>query len=173
MILLTLAIVLTLFAISVAIRCTAPTGGLFPPSKIIGENYLSRWHLLPRNRWFNIYLHKFTGSDDDRALHDHPWHSVSFLLAGKLAEVTEDPQSLIGTQRVTYPTRFRPVFRKRSHAHRLILLGNTPAWTLFITGPRKHFAGTEIALWFFHCPNGRQPWYKMTTPDGKQTGGCE
>ena len=28
-----------------------------PPSKRIGERYLTRWHLLPKNRLFNVYLH--------------------------------------------------------------------------------------------------------------------
>lgn len=33
--------------------------------------YLLRWFIIPRNRFFNIYLHKFLRSDDDRALLDH------------------------------------------------------------------------------------------------------
>lgn len=147
-------------------------GGKIPPSKVIGENYLSRWHLIPRNSFFNIYLHKFTGSDDDRALHDHPWHSLSFLLAGELAEIT-DEDKIAGCLNVNYPRFLRPIFRRRSHQHRLILLGKKPAWTLFITGPRKHFADGVTPRWFFYCPNGRKPWYTMTTPDGQQTGGCE
>ena len=54
-----------------------------PPNAIIGgpENpYLLRWWLIPRNRWFNVYLHQFKRSDDDRALHDHPWINASIVL---------------------------------------------------------------------------------------------
>lgn len=129
------------------------------PHKIIGVGYLERWHLLPRNRWFNIYLHKFTGSDDERALHDHPWHSVSFLLWGRLAE-------WIPGAGVRLVPRFLPVFRRATHAHRLELMGFKPAWTLFITGP-------VIREWGFHCPKGWQHWSTMTTADGKTIGGCE
>ena len=50
------------------------------------EPYLKRWFILPRNRWFNIYLHHFHRSDDDQALHDHPWASVSILLKGSYIE---------------------------------------------------------------------------------------
>lgn len=45
------------------------------PDFYIGGNanpYLLRWWVIPRNRFFNVYLHKFLRDDDDRALHDHP-----------------------------------------------------------------------------------------------------
>ncbi|MBU0539644.1 MAG: hypothetical protein KKG73_14565 [Gammaproteobacteria bacterium] len=172
MILFQIATALTVLLIAVLVWRTIADGWPIPPSKVIGENYLSRWHLIPRNSFFNIYLHKFVGSDDDRALHDHPWHSLSFLLSGALAEVT-DEDKIAGCQTMNYPRFLRPIFRRRSHQHRLILLGNKPAWTLFITGPRKHFADGKTPRWFFYCPNGRKPWYTMTTPDGQQSGGCE
>ena len=64
--------------------------GIIPrqPDRVINSSYLHRWHILPRNRWCNIYLHRFVGDDDDRALHDHPWWSVSFLLKGAMLEHT-------------------------------------------------------------------------------------
>ena len=46
------------------------------PDFVIGGSdnpYLLRWFLIPRNPVFNVYLHKFMRSDDDRALHTHPW----------------------------------------------------------------------------------------------------
>lgn len=69
------------------------------PSKIImldgidggpRREYLYRWHLLPRNPWFNIYLHKFVHGDDDRAKHDHPWRSWSLLLDNGYREHTSE-----------------------------------------------------------------------------------
>lgn len=69
------------------------------PSKIImldgidggpKREYLWRWHMIPRNRWFNIYLHKFAHGDDDRALHDHPWASASLILDGRYIEHTSE-----------------------------------------------------------------------------------
>lgn len=46
-----------------------------------GTEYLDRWHLIPRNRWFNVYLHR-TRADDYRVLHDHPWDNLSIILSG-------------------------------------------------------------------------------------------
>jgi hypothetical protein len=43
---------------------------------------LRRHLLIPRNPIFNVYLHHFLRSDDDRALHDHPWINLSLLLDG-------------------------------------------------------------------------------------------
>lgn len=125
-----------------------------------GVVYLKRWFIIPRNRWFNIYLHQFCGDDEDRALHDHPWWSWSVLLAGRLLEHLPD-----GAVRRIPP--WWPVFRGSSYAHRLAL--ETPtAWTLFITGPRSR-------EWGFHCPNGWRLWTDFVDADdpGKPGRGCE
>src|SRR5258708_303359 len=61
------------------------------PDVLIGkqdDTYMERWWVIPRNRFFNIYLHHFLRSDDDRALHDHPWLNASILLQGKYTEHT-------------------------------------------------------------------------------------
>lgn len=127
------------------------------PDVIIGESYLYRWWLVPRNRYFNIYLHKFYSSDEDRALHDHPWWSCSFLLKGEAKEHQFNKVRNI-------PWLF-PVFRTAKFAHR-IEITQGPVTTLFITGPR-------VRSWGFHCPNNWKPWRKFTTPDGTGTGvGC-
>lgn len=129
-----------------------------PPNIVIGENYLSRWYILPRNRFFNIYLHKFTGSDDDRALHCHPWFSVSVLLKGEFLE-----HNFKGIRHI--PWLF-PVFRTAKFAHRLEVVKG-PVWTLFITGPK-------VREWGFHCEKGWVHWSKFTSADGKNIGkGCE
>lgn len=69
------------------------------PSKVImldgidggpKRKYLVRWHMIPRNRFFNVYLHFFVHGDDDRALHDHPWRSWSLLLDGRYREHTSE-----------------------------------------------------------------------------------
>lgn len=128
-----------------------------PPDILIGENYLARWYLIPRNRFLNLYLHRFRSSDDDRAKHDHPWYSVSILLNGTLVEFSDKGPRFI--------PRWWPVFRTANFAHRLVLLG-AEAWTLFITGPR-------IRDWGFHCPKGWVPWQDFTSPDGRYVGkGC-
>ena len=62
-----------------------------PPDFIVGgkeDPYMLRWWIIPRNRWFNVYLHNFLRSDDDRAHHDHPWWNFSILLRGEYTEHT-------------------------------------------------------------------------------------
>jgi hypothetical protein len=114
------------------------------PDAIIRKNYLARWHLIKRNKYLNIYLHKFTGSDDV-ILHDHPWWSVSFSLKGELNEHTFNKTRII--------PRFLPILRSAKTAHRLELIQG-PAWTLFITGPK-------IRKWgFYHPTIGWMPWDK-------------
>lgn len=130
-----------------------------PPNYVIGNPpYLLRWWLLPRNRWFNIYLHKILRDDDDRALHDHPWSSVSIVLRGSYREVTPS-----GTRRYEAGS---VIFRTATLPHRLEVVDG-PVWTLFITGRR-------IREWGFHCPRGWVPWKQFVAPhDSGQIGrGC-
>lgn len=106
--------------------------------------YMLRWHIIKRNRVFNVYLHNVLRDDDDRALHDHPWPSLSICLDGHLAEyyLTGDVQRF----RDFHPGDI--VWRGARFAHRLYLPGEIKdAWTLFITGPR-------IRTWGFYCPQG-------------------
>lgn len=140
--------------------------GARPPDVVIGDAafpYLRRWHLIPRNRVFNVYLHHFCRSDDDRALHDHPWWNMSWLLDGTYLEHKTDG---------VYARRQGDVvFRGGRAPHRIQLLQSLygrekPVWTLFITGPR-------FRAWGFHCKAGWRPWQEFTTPDGKGVGpGC-
>ena len=124
---------------------------------MIGDNYLSRWYVIPRNKIFNIYLHKFSGSDDDRAQHDHPWWSLSFLLKGELKEHYLHRIRII-------PWLF-PVLRSAKFTHRLELVQG-PAYTIFITGPR-------VREWGFHCPNKWKCWRDFTDKKGTNIGiGC-
>ena len=71
---------------------------------------------------FNLYLHEFSRSDDDRALHDHPWlFNLSVLLSGTYVEHTIDaggihPGRVSGSQhhdaRGARDTRWRDVQRR-------------------------------------------------------------
>src|SRR3546814_8204117 len=49
--------------------CALPISLRKPDITIGGEDnpYLRRWYIIPRNRWFNVYLHEFLRDDDDRA----------------------------------------------------------------------------------------------------------
>lgn len=106
------------------------------------DPYMNRWYVIPRNRVFNIYLHQFMRSDEDWALHDHPWLSLSWMLAGEMFELTKNDCERLSAG------RWR--FRGSRLAHRLVVDPDLSGkvWTLFITGPR-------IRQWGFHCPGGR------------------
>ncbi|GBQ69758.1 hypothetical protein AA103196_2302 [Ameyamaea chiangmaiensis NBRC 103196] len=144
-----------------------------PPDFVIGDPeapYLLRWYLIPRNRWFNVYLHKFLRSDEDRALHDHPWWWVSLILRGRYLEHTPSDTFL--------RRAWRPRWGRATALHRVELFRarvcttvRTPdqngicrtrhsfsdarsmeaVWTIFITGPR-------VREWGFACPNGWRHW---------------
>jgi len=134
------------------------------PDFVIGDEptpYLLRWWLLPRNRVFNVYFHEFLRSDDDRALHDHPWINVSLVLSGGYDEVTPNG---------TFRRRVGDVvFRLPRSRHRIALINEMPCETLFLTGPR-------VREWGFWCPQGWVPWQQFVEPtaDGNRAGrGCD
>ncbi|MGE0425288.1 MAG: hypothetical protein AB7O88_23720 [Reyranellaceae bacterium] len=137
-----------------------------PPDVVIGgadNPYLKRWWLIPRNRFFNVYLHRFLRSDDDRALHDHPWWNLSMLLDGRYVEHTISAGGInVRTERRAGDWKFR----RANAAHRIELVDG-PCWTLFITGPR-------LREWGFHCPRGWVHWRDFTSgPRGETIGkGC-
>lgn len=151
------------------------------PDFVVGGHdnpYLLRWWLIPRNRVFNVYLHKFLRDDDDRALHDHPWFWCSIVLRGEYMEHTIRAGGIarrmlrgVGSVRIASPWR----------AHRIELWpwwlgpddvemppsgadhpdGNlrAPCWTLFLTGPR-------LRNWGFHCrERGWVPWQEFTAAE--------
>lgn len=144
------------------------------PDVVIGGQerpYLRRWFLIPRNPVFNIYVHQFLRSDDDRALHDHPWlFNCSVLLEGDYLEHT--PRGVFLREAGELK------FRWGGAPHRVELLEFPeipevmphtilPCWTLFITGPR-------VREWGFHCPQGWVHWKKFTSADGHEVGkGCD
>lgn len=120
------------------------------PDFIIGDDYLRRWWVIPRNPFVNVYLHEIRRDDDDRALHDHPWPNTSFLIAGGYREITPEGEFLRGEGDV--------VERSATDRHRLELIDGRPAVSLFMTGPK-------VRDWGFHCPQGFVPWQIFTDPN--------
>lgn len=130
-----------------------------PPDRIIGgvdDPYMHRWFVIPRNPIFNVYLHHFLRSDDDRALHDHPWWNASWLLQGSYQEIVPadgDPNGPF--LRRIHRQAGDIAFRSAKAAHRVRLFRNwnraggpeQSVWTIFITGPR-------FREWGFWCPQG-------------------
>jgi len=127
------------------------------PDLVIGESerpYLRRWWVIPRNRVFNIYLHEILRSDDDRALHDHPWFNLSVILRGWYVEHTIRAGG-VNRRRVRRAGAIKA--RTPWSAHRLEV--KEPCLTLFITGPR-------LRHWGFHCPDaGWVHWRDFTNQE--------
>lgn len=141
------------------------------PHFIIGGEdnpYLLRWFVIPRNSFINIYLHKFLRSDDDRALHDHPWWFASLILKGGYIEHRED-----GSQR--HRGTGSLALRRPNTLHRVELLTHpryrgpgvyftedfreVPTWTLVFTGPK-------MREWGFKCPKGWVHWETFDSQNG-------
>lgn len=126
---------------------------------IIGDFYLLRWWVIPRNEMYNLYLHDIRKSDDDRALHDHPWENTSLLLRGSYIEHT--PEGVFTRKAGDI------IHRKPTDSHRLEVIPGQRAISLFATGPK-------VRDWGFHCPKGWVSWQDFTSPnDSSKTGrGC-
>lgn len=133
-----------------------------------GAVYLNRWHIV-KPRWWRpgLYLHQML-RDDDAVLHDHPYASVSLVLAEGLREqYTDRPEEDRATERMVvsmlnervhygsemmvklrYPQPGDIVYRSSRTAHQLQVLPGSDPWTLFFTGRRL------MKEWGFWCPKG-------------------
>lgn len=147
------------------------------PNFVIGgheDPYLLRWWLIPRNPIFNIYVHQFLRSDDDRALHTHPWlFNLSWLLEGNYIKwvpsgATKNPLHPV----CNFLRAGQWKFRWGAAPHRVQLHRATgpeiPCWTVFITGPR-------VREWGFHCEKGWIHWERFTAKGdpGATEKGCD
>ena len=104
------------------------------PIKHLGEVYLDPWYLKRAPDKANYYLHCFRTDDpNDRGLHDHPWDSLSILLAGEQQEIWRSTGTHLKTNERTLKP-FDVVHRPAHFTHRLIITKHTPI-TLFVTGP--------------------------------------
>lgn len=143
---------------------------LYPDFIIGGKRrpYLKRWYLLPRSPWrllsAGVYLHQILRSDDERALHDHPWPNISMLLYGSYDEVIPARTAHFKPWMTPYAQKLlverRPgdiIFRRATSPHRLIITPGHPVWSLFIVGPR-------IRQWGFWCRQGWRHWKNFVSP---------
>ena len=108
------------------------------PNKTIGgvnKNGVG-WRLIPKNKWFNVSVHKFTKSDDAKILHNHQYRTMSIILKGILHEYWLKYEPWKMKQRCPFIYERNPgdvIFRSKDIFHSLVL--KTPVvWTLFITG---------------------------------------
>ena len=149
-----------------------PDGGSFkdqpvhgwPRRRVIWSCDASKGPLLTRyfliqTRWFALYLHHLHVSDEDRALHDHPWSFLTFLLSSGYYEHVVEPcltyDSYHGEWRPDtlhvrrWRRRFSLLWRPAEWQHRLELV--KPTWTLVLRLSRRR-------QWGFITKNGWQDW---------------
>lgn len=116
---------------------------------IRGELYLVRYRLL-KTPWFSIYLHHILRSDDERALHDHPFNFTSLLLWGRYTEWRPGPEGPEPEYQVPTHRGWLSIGRRKAaDLHRITL--EKPVWTLFIRGP-------VIREWGFQTSAGWVPY---------------
>src|SRR5699024_12784932 len=116
-----------------------------------------RW-LVRRTEALSIYLYLILKDDKERVLHDHPWDSTSYVMAGILREHTNAGVNIFVPGDV--------VHRKAELAHRLEVLEG-PVMTLFFTSSRRR-------EWGFWCGDEFVPWrdYVDTENTGLVGRGC-
>lgn len=125
------------------------------PDLLIGPRdnpQTSRWHLWKLGG-FQIALHRWHRSDDDRALHDHKADNLSILLTGRLREIVGDlstKRTYAGEVRMVHRRRtlwpFVPYFRRAETPHRIELIDG-PVWTIWIRWPPRR-------RWGYWCKFG-------------------
>jgi hypothetical protein len=83
-----------------------------------------RYFVIPRNRFLNVYLHRFRHSDFEH-LHDHRMANISIILKGYYYEQRFVKQPIAGEPlpdtRVFIVEKMRPLFRRASTPHRVVL----------------------------------------------------
>jgi hypothetical protein len=119
--------------------------------------YYRRYFVIPRNRYFNVYLHYFMRSDEGE-LHDHRMANITVVLQGwyydqRFVTPPVAGQPLPETY-ISLVERMRPVFRRASTPHRVVFEKHD-VWSLFIGFPHtrnwgfwRSFGG--VACWFPH-----------------------
>ena len=105
----------------------------------ISEHYFARRWILDFVR-FSLRLHHWTGSDDQRALHDHPAWFITLILWGGYDDITES-----GVEKLRFGSLR---FRKAEYAHTVKnVYKNT--WTLCIFGKNSR-------RWSFYPFDGKR-----------------
>lgn len=102
-----------------------------------------RFFVIPRNRWFNVYLHSWH-HDDAQHHHDHRAANISILLSGEYSEerfIRRPREGLpLPPTKTIQLSKWRPKFRLAATPHRVVLPRNEdgksiPCWSLFIKFP--------------------------------------
>lgn len=143
------------------------------------DPYLHRWYVIRTER-IGLFVHKFVRSDEDRALHDHPWSFLVIPLWGGYIEHSDrelndlekwgrvevwsccpkagfDELKRMLDERVPVQRRVWPIismrYRNTKFRHRVELVKERPSWSLF-------FRFKKIREWGFWPKEGFILWNK-------------
>lgn len=121
------------------------------------QPYLHRWYLF-RSKPVTLFAHKFVNSDEDRALHDHPWAFIVIPIWRGYIEHNEIlAASPAGIHRWDNKTRVLPFvgarYRDFHYRHRVELMKNQqgeplPSWSIFFHFTRRREWGYWPATGF-------------------------
>lgn len=118
------------------------------------DPYLHRWYVLRTER-LGVFVHKFVRSDEDRALHDHPWCFFVLPLWGGYIEHSDE--QFLGEARIPTKRRVWPIisarYRTTTFRHRVELINGRPSWSIFIRFSKKR-------EWGFWLKEGFVLWNK-------------
>lgn len=116
---------------------------------------------LARIRGWNLYIHHFHRSDEDRELHDHPWGFWSLILWGGYVEVT--PAQREFTTSLNEPRVKRAwigpgklIYRPAEWIHRVEIPVGKCSWSLVVTTSKRR-------CWGFWTRQGWVPWKLFTS----------
>lgn len=148
------------------------TATILPPPRVIYDRagkspYLSRWYLVggvdaltdkgnPTEKavftggifGVHVYLHQFHRSDDDEAVHSHPWAwAVSLVLSGGYSEERRTKTDSI-ERRDVRPPAINVI--RHSDFHRVDLY-EKDCWSIFVAGPR-------VSDWGFFDRHTKEYW---------------
>jgi hypothetical protein len=116
-----------------------------------GLPLMVRYHLTPATRVGQIVLHVFQRPDQDRHLHDHPFHFLSLCLwGGYIEEVTADPgRPDQPRMRPHRPGRLRFIHARLTH--RVVYLMKRTSVTLVWRSPQVRNWGFRVGpRWVHH-----------------------
>lgn len=105
--------------------------------------FLIRWVLTLFG--YSLRLHKWVGSDDPRAFHDHPWDFWSMIILGCYFEITpseSDSDLFVESCRICLPWELR--FYSAEHKH-IVYLGKCKScWSIVFSKPHRRNFGFYI-----------------------------
>lgn len=129
------------------------------------DGYMDRFWLTPdpkadAEQSISARLHRILRADSDEAMHDHPFDTVTLILAGGYVELVPKDQAqsptLDNNEFVSHLRRPGDViFRRATDRHRIIAVAPKPyeSWSMFVCGPWKQD-------WGFYTPEGKVFWRK-------------